>query len=293
MDQASNAETANWPRPRSFVENGPAAALLVGYVRPSFFLNVREEMAEGKLERDVPSYASPARSTFPAAHLNATTSPLYARRCTTTRMKGSGDAGVRFVDEHEVLVHPFGIERPLEHEQVLCPNQAMLHSRLKMKPVARSKCLDGERLVGGTPKQDKPGAFLDQEVFVLLLVHLKSEVSTLTDYEILFDPRVLIENNDHTSPRRLYDAVATSIDTVEKLRKKGDRSHGPIAELLIPERARLSAIAIERLPGVDARLAAQTRRDGGELGITGKLIVIKIKTSTHLEKRVSFSTNTF
>jgi hypothetical protein len=143
-----------------------------------------------------------------------------------------------------------------------------------MKPVARSKCLDGERLVGGTPRQDKPRAFLHQEVFVLLLVHLQSKVSTLTDYEILFDPRVLMQNDDHTSPRRLYDSVATSIDTVEKLGKKRGRSNGPSAELLTPERACLSAIAIKRLPGVDARLGAQTRRDGGELGLPGKLIVI-------------------
>lgn len=149
----------------------------------------------------------------------------------------------------------------------------MLHSRLKMKPVARSKCLDCERLAGRTPTQDKPRAFLYHEVFVLLLVHLKSKIATLTDYEILFDPRVLMQNDDNTSPRRLYDSVAASVDTAEKLRKKRGRSNGPI-ELLIPERACLSAITIKRVPGVDARLDAQTRRDGGELGLTGKLIVI-------------------
>src|ERR1700737_5165723 len=88
-------------------------------------------------------------------------------------MKGSGDAGVRFVDEHEVLVHPLGIDRPPEYEQVLCPNQTMLHSRLKMKPVARNKCLDCERLAGRTPRQDKPRAFLHHEGFALLLVLLK------------------------------------------------------------------------------------------------------------------------
>jgi hypothetical protein len=143
-----------------------------------------------------------------------------------------------------------------------------------MKPIARSECLDCERLAGRTPKQDKPRAFLHNEVFVLLLVHLKSEVATLGDYEILFDPRVLMQNDDHTSPRRLYDSVATSVDTVEKLSKKRGRSNGPIAELPTPERACLSAIAIKRLPGVNARLGAQTRGDAGELGLTGKLIVI-------------------
>jgi hypothetical protein len=189
-------------------------------------------------------------------------------------MKGSGDSAVRFVDEYEVLVHPLGIDRSLEHQEVLCPNQTMLHSRLKMKPVARSKCLDCERLAGRTPIQDKPRAFVHNEVFVLLLVHLKSEVATLTNYEILFDARVFMQNDDHTSPRRLDDSVATSVDTVEKLRKKRGRSNGPIAELPTPERACLSAIAIKRLPGVNARLGAQTRGDAGELGLTGKLIVI-------------------
>ena len=114
----------------------------------------------------------------------------------------------------------------------------------------------------------------------------------MTDYEILFDPRVLMQNDDHTSPRRLYDSVAISVDTVEKLRKKRGRSNGPI-ELLTPERACLSAITIKRVLGVDARLGAQTTRDGGKLGVTGQPIVIEIKTSTHLEKKVSFFTNTF
>src|ERR1700726_1653010 len=135
-------------------------------------------------------------------------------------MKGSGDSAVRFVDEHEVLVHPLGIDRPLEHEQVLCPNHTMLHSRLKMKPVARSKCLDCERLAGRTPIQHKPPAFLYHEEFALLLVHLKSKVAPSRDYEILFAPRVLTQNDDHTSPRRLYDSAAASVDSVEKLRKK-------------------------------------------------------------------------
>src|SRR5208282_3281712 len=102
-------------------------------------------------------------------------------------MNGSGGAAVRFVDENEVLVHPLRIDRPLEHQQVLCPNQTMLHSRLKMKPVARSNCLYRKRLAGGAPPQDEPRAFLHHDMLVFLFVHLKSEVSALTDYEILFD----------------------------------------------------------------------------------------------------------
>ena len=85
-------------------------------------------------------------------------------------MKRSGGVAVRFVDEHEVLVHPFGINRSLEHEQVFRADQAMLHSRLEMKPVARRERLDGKRLVGGTPRQDESRAFPYLQAFILLFV---------------------------------------------------------------------------------------------------------------------------
>jgi hypothetical protein len=107
-----------------------------------------------------------------------------------------------------------------------------------------------------------------------LLVHLKSEVSTLTDYEILFDPRVLMQNNEHPSPRRLYGPFTTPVDAVEKFRKKRGRSNGLIAEVLTPEQASFSTITIERALGVDARLSAQTTREGCKLGDAGQPIVI-------------------
>ena len=135
------------------------------------------------------------------------------------RMSRSGDSAVRFVDEHEVLVHPLGIDRSFKHEQILRPDQTMLHSGLKMKPVARSERLYGKRLAGSPPRQDKPRPFPHLQVFVLLLVHLESEVSASTDYEILFDPRVLMQNDDHTSPRRLYGPFGALVDAVEKFRK--------------------------------------------------------------------------
>ena len=129
----------------------------------------------------------------------------------------------------------------------------MLHSGLKMKLVARRERLDGKRLAGGTARKDKPRAFLHFQVFILLFVHLKSEVSTLTNHEILFDPRVLMQNDDHASPRCLYGPRRAPLDAIEKFRKKCGRSSGD-AEALTPEQASFSAITIERVPGVDARL---------------------------------------
>ena len=100
-------------------------------------------------------------------------------------------------------------------EQVLRSDQAMLHSGLEMEPVSRRDRLHRKRLVDGTPRQDEPRAFLHLQVFILLFVHLKSEVSTLTDHEILFDARVLMQNDDHTSPRRFYGPFTTPVDAVE------------------------------------------------------------------------------
>ena len=169
----------------------------------------------------------------------------------SNKITRSRNVAVWFVDKHEVLVHPLGIHGSLEHEQVLRSDQTMLHSGLKMKPIARSERLDCQRLTGGTPIQDEPCALLHFQVFVLLLVHLKSEVSTLTNDEIFFDARVIMENDDYASPRSLDDPVAIPLDAVEKFRKKRGCSNGPVSEVLPPEQACLATIAIERLLGVD------------------------------------------
>ena len=194
--------------------------------------------------------------------------------CGLASRQDEASGAVRFVDEHEVLIHPFGIGRSLEHEQVFRSDQTMLHSGLEMKPVARHDRLNRERLGGGSPRQDEPRAFPHLQVFILLFVHLKSEVSTLTDREILFDPRLLMQNDDHTSPRRLDGPFITPIDPIEKFSKKCGLSNGRMTEVLTPEQARFAAITIKRVPGVDARLGAQTSRDGGRLGVAGQPIMI-------------------
>jgi hypothetical protein len=86
-------------------------------------------------------------------------------------------ASVRLVDEYEVLVHALGIDGALEYEQVLRPDDAMLHAGLEMELVARRERFDPERLIGRAPGQDKACAFLDLKPLILLFVRLESQVS--------------------------------------------------------------------------------------------------------------------
>src|SRR5207244_9166534 len=61
----------------------------------------------------------------------------------------------RFVNEDEILIHPFRIDRTLKHQQVFRANDAMLHSGLNVKLTTRPEHFDRKRLlVRGTP-QDK------------------------------------------------------------------------------------------------------------------------------------------
>src|ERR1700737_470873 len=76
-------KTANRPRPGGLRENGPAAALLVGYVPHHFCTGGRKPDRSVKWcgMRPLP----PVRLGPPCRRpiLNATTSSLYARRCTS------------------------------------------------------------------------------------------------------------------------------------------------------------------------------------------------------------------
>jgi hypothetical protein len=83
-----------------------------------------------------------------------------------------------------------------------------------------------------------------------------------------------MQNDDHTSPRRFYGPFTTPVDAVEKFSKKCGRSNGRVAELLTPEQACFSTITIERGPRIDARLGAQTSREGCKLGVSSQFIVI-------------------
>src|SRR6476469_10030965 len=99
---------------------------------------------------------------------------------------------VRFVNEDEILIHPFWIDRTLKHEQVFRADDAMLHPGLEMKLSAGQEIFDRKRsLVRRTP-EDKTCAFADFETLVLLLVHLECEVSAFAHDEIFFNAWVFV-----------------------------------------------------------------------------------------------------
>src|SRR6478752_10571990 len=99
---------------------------------------------------------------------------------------------VRFVNEDEILIHPFRIDRTLKHEQVLRADDAMLHPGLEVKLSAGQEDFDRKRsLVRRTP-EDKTCAFANFESLVLPLVHLEREVSAFTHDEIFLNARVFL-----------------------------------------------------------------------------------------------------
>src|SRR4029453_7977809 len=90
----------------------------------------------------------------------------------------------RFVNEDEILIHPFRIDRTFKNQQVFCANDAMLHPRLEVKLSTGSEHFDHKRsFVRWTP-QDKTCAFTDFEALVLLLVHFEREISAFAHDEI-------------------------------------------------------------------------------------------------------------
>src|SRR5215471_7103067 len=118
----------------------------------------------------------------------------------------------------------------------------MFHSRLEMKSVSRRKRLHREGVIGNTPRKDEPCAFLYLKALILFFVCFKCKVTTLADYQILFDLRVFVQKYNHTSPRSPYRPLLTLDDPIEKLGKERGCTRGRLAELLIPEPTRFPAI---------------------------------------------------
>src|SRR5437762_11142070 len=101
----------------------------------------------------------------------------------------------RFVNEDEILIHPFRIDRTLKHQQVFRANDAMLHSGLNVKLTTRPEHFDRKRLlVRGTP-QDKTRTFADFEALVLLLVHLEREISAFAHDEVFLHAWMFVQRD--------------------------------------------------------------------------------------------------
>src|SRR6188474_1084517 len=107
---------------------------------------------------------------------------------------------VRFVNEDEILIHPFWIDRTLKHEQVFRADDAMLHPGLEVKLSAGHENFDRKRSFVKRTPEDKTCAFSDFESLVLLLVHLEREVSAFAHDEIFFHAWVFVQRNHDSAP---------------------------------------------------------------------------------------------
>src|SRR5204863_8696795 len=114
---------------------------------------------------------------------------------------------VRFVNEYEILIHPFRIDRTLKHEQVFRADDAMLHPGLEMRLSAGQENFDRKRsLVRRTP-EDKTCPFADFESLVILLVHLERDVSAFAHDEIFLHSWMFVQRQHGAAPPRSIPAV--------------------------------------------------------------------------------------
>src|SRR5438046_9070729 len=113
----------------------------------------------------------------------------------------------RFVNEVEILIHPFRIDRTLKHQQIFRTNDAMLHSRLEVKLGAWPKDFDRKRARVSRTPQDKTCAFAHVESLVFLLVHLEREISAFADNEIFFHAWVFVQSDRNAAPPSADHAI--------------------------------------------------------------------------------------
>src|SRR5882762_7676341 len=100
---------------------------------------------------------------------------------------------IRFVDEDQILIHSFWIERTLKHKEVFGAYDAMLDAGREVKPRARLYHFDRKRSLVRRPAENKTGALADFESLVLLFVHLEREISAFADDEIFFHARMFVK----------------------------------------------------------------------------------------------------
>src|SRR5205814_9752949 len=106
----------------------------------------------------------------------------------------------RFVNEDEILIHPFRIDGTLKHQQVFRANDAMLHPGVEMKLSARPEDFNRQRFLVRWAPQDKTRAFADFETLVLLFVHLERKVSPFAHDEIFLHPWMFVQCDDNAAP---------------------------------------------------------------------------------------------
>src|SRR6266550_6195277 len=187
---------------------------------------------------------------------------------------------VRFVNEDEILIHPFRIDRTLKHEQVFRADDAMLHPGLEVKLSAGPEDFDRKRsLVKWTP-EDKTCAFADFEALVLLLVHLEREISAFAHDEIFFDARMLVQCDDNAAPASANHPIVRLLDAIKQFRKLF-RFANPVRKRFTPKATGFAAVAVKRLARFDRRERAQLLRDASEARIRRKLRVVEIKARFH------------
>src|SRR6266480_1728349 len=122
---------------------------------------------------------------------------------------------VRLVNEDEILIHPFRIDRTLKHQQVFRADDAMLHSGLEVKLTTRPEHFDRKRARVSRTPQDKTCAFANSEALVLLLVHLEREISAFADDEIFLHAWVFVQCDDNAAPPGADHAIVRVLDAIK------------------------------------------------------------------------------
>src|SRR6267378_7406611 len=122
---------------------------------------------------------------------------------------------VRFVNEDEILIHPFRIDGTLKHQQVFRANDAMLHSGLEVKLSAGPEDFDRQRLLVRWTPEDKTCALADFEALILLLVHLEREISAFAHDEIFLHPWMFVQCDDNAAPASTNHAIVRVLDAIK------------------------------------------------------------------------------
>src|SRR4029450_360887 len=122
---------------------------------------------------------------------------------------------LRFVNEDQILIHPFRIDRTLKHEQVFRANDAMLHPGLELKLSAGPQDFDRERSpVQWTPEDKTPPSPAFESLHPLL-VHLAREISAFAPDEIFLPAWMFVQRDRDAAPTGANHAVIRVLDPIQ------------------------------------------------------------------------------